>query len=146
MGYDLDAKRPKRGASSYYRSGIELMAFLRSAMVAADVPETLVYRKFISNDNLFVTQAQSRMIADKLTTWLRRRNLILDLAETNRWAPASARSLAFVLQAVGDRKNKARLARSLGAKSLPLRVDRKARKTLREFAGFCAGSGGFHVT
>jgi hypothetical protein len=146
MGYDLDARRPKRGAASYYRSGIEFMTFLRSAMVAAGVPEALVYKKFTSNDNLLVTPTQSRMIAQSLTRWLRRRNLTLDLAETNQWTRASTDSLLFVLQAVGNHKDRARLARSRRAKSLPLRMDRRARKTLREFAAFCAGSGGFYVS
>jgi hypothetical protein len=39
----------------------------------------------------------------------------------------------------------ARLARRRRAKRLPLRVDRKARKAIREFAASCAGSGGFYV-
>ena len=146
MGFDLEAKRPKRAVENYYRSGIDRMIFLRSAMVAAGVPDTLVYKKFISNDNLFVTPMQSRMIANRLTKWLRRRNLKLDLAETNRQARASTASLFLVLQAVGNTRDKSRLARIGRAKSLPFRMDRRARKTLREFATFCAGSGGFYVS
>jgi hypothetical protein len=145
MGYDLVAKRRKRGTTGYYRAGIEFMTFLRSAMVAAGVPEALVYKKFVSNDNLLVTPLQSRTIAEQLTTWLRGRNLTLDLAETNERARASADALFFVLRAVGNQKETTRLARRRRAKSLPLRVDRKGRKAIREFAAFCAGSGGFHV-
>ena len=48
MGFDLDAKRPKRGAEGYYRSGIEFMTVLRSAMVAAGVQDALVYKKFVA--------------------------------------------------------------------------------------------------
>jgi hypothetical protein len=146
MGYDLTAKRRKRGAVGYYRSGIEFMTFLRSAMVAAGVQDALVYKKFVSNDNWLVTPRQSKMIAERLATWLRGRNLTLDLAEANEGARASTDGLRFVLRAVGNKKEEARLARNRRAKSLPLRVGRRARKVIRKFAAFCAESGGFHVS
>ena len=40
------------------------MIVLRAAMVAAGVPEALVYKKFISNDTCLVTPIQSRTIMD----------------------------------------------------------------------------------
>jgi hypothetical protein len=67
MGFDLVAKRPHRGAENYYRAGIEFMAFLRSAMMASGLREELVYRKFVSNDDLLVTALEPKMIAEKLT-------------------------------------------------------------------------------
>jgi hypothetical protein len=145
MGYDLVAKGRKRGTAGYYRAGIEFMALMRSAMRAADVPEALVCRKFVSNDNLLVTSLQARMLARKLTTWLRGRNLTLDLAETDERAHGSLDALLLVQKAVGNKREAARLRQRRRPESLPLRVDRQARKAIREFAGFCAGSGGFYV-
>lgn len=142
MGFDLAAKRPTHGAESYYRSGIEFMTVLRSAMVAAGVQEALVYKKFVANDNWLVTPMQSRMIAERLTAWLRGRSLTLDLAEGEGRARASTDGLRLVLRAVGNQQEGARLARKL---RLPFRVDREARKAIREFAAFCADSGGFYV-
>ncbi len=146
MGYDLVAKEEERGAVSDYRVGTESMVILRSAMRAAGVPEALVYKKFVSNDNFFVTPLQARMVAQKLTTWLQGRNLMLDLSETNERASASTDGLLEVLTAVGDKKRAAELARLRGATSLPLRVDRDTRRDIRDFASFCAGSGGFYVS
>jgi hypothetical protein len=146
MGYDLMAKRPSRGAADYYRSGIEFMIFLRCAMVAAGVSPALVYKKFISNDGFLVTPLQSRTIAKRLTTWLKGRNLVLDLAERTESALLSTEGLFEVLNTMDSRSDRARrLALLRTAKSLPYRVDRRARKTLRQFAAFCAGSGGFRV-
>lgn len=145
MGFDLAAKRPHRGAENYCRAGIEFMAFLRSAMVAADVRQELVYRKFVSNDDLLVTGLESKMIADKLTSWLRGRNLTLDLAETDPRSRVAVDGLMFVQKAVGNKDEADRLARKRRAKSLPYQMDRKARKAIREFVAFCAGSGGFYV-
>jgi hypothetical protein len=144
MGFDLVAKGRTRGAGSYYRVGIESMAFLRSAMRAAGVKEALVYKKFVSNDNLLVTSLQAKMVGEKLTTWLRGHNLTLDLAETNDRAYATLDGLQSVLNALNN-KEAARLSRRRRANSLPLRVDRKARSAIRNFAAFCAGSGGFYV-
>jgi hypothetical protein len=145
MGYDLVAKRAQRGAVDYYRAGIEFMTFLRSAMLAAGVPEALVYKKFVSNDDWLVTPLQSTMIAEKLTTWLRGRHVTLDLAENNSRAHVSTDALSFVQRAIGHEKDAARFARRRRAKNLPIRLDRKARRALREFAAFCGGSGGFWV-
>ena len=146
MGYDLMAKRPRRGAAGYYRSGIEFMIFLRSAMVAAGVKESIVYKKFISNDGYLVTPLQSRTIAERLATWLRGRNLVLDLAEKNERALVSTEGLFEILKALNSQSKRARaLALLRRAKSLPFHVDRKARKAIRQFAAFCAGSGGFYV-
>ena len=145
MGYDLSAKRPHRGAENYYRAGIEFMGFLRSAMAAAGVPERLIYKKFVSNDDYLVTARESAMIAEKLTTWLRGRNLMLDLAETNPKAHVATDGLLFVQRAVGNQKEAAAIARRRRAKSLPIRLDRRSRSALRGFAAFCAGGGGFYV-
>ena len=146
MGFDLSAKHPKRDVEGYYRSGIEGMILLRCAMVAAGVPEALVYKKFTSNDNLLVTPLQSQMIAQKLMTWLRRRNLKLDLVEADPRAHSSIDALFFVVKTVGKRKEQARLARRRQAQTMHFRIDRAARETLREFAAFCATSGGFYVS
>lgn len=145
MGYDLVAKAPGRGAVDYYRAGIENMAFLRAAMLAAGVHEGLVYKKFVSNDDLLVTSLQASTIAQKLTTWLQGRKLTLDLADTDDRVQVAADVLAFVLKAVGPKKEAAALERRRRARSLPFRVDRTARKAIRGFATFCAGSGGFYV-
>ena len=146
MGFDLHAKRPKRKPEAYYRSGIEFMTVLRSAMLAAGVQEALVYKKFVSNDNWLVTARQSKMIAERLTTWLQGRSKTLDLVEANESARASTDGLRLVFLAVGNQKEGARLARKVSAKRLPFRVDREARKAIRQFAAFCADSGGFHVS
>jgi hypothetical protein len=121
------------------------MIVLRAAMVAAGVPEALVYKKFISNDSWLVSPIQSRTIAKKLTTWLRGDHLELDLVETNANAHWSLDALSAVVRAVGSTREKAELAQLRRAKSLPCRVDPDTRKAIREFAAFCAGSGGFHV-
>ena len=121
------------------------MAFLRSAMLAAGVPEALVYTKFVSNDKLLVNTLQAKMIAQKLTTWLEGRNLTIELAETDSRAQSSLDALFSVHSAVGNKEAAARLERRRRSESLPLRVDRKARRAIRNFAAFCAGSGGFFV-
>ena len=121
------------------------MAFLRSAMVAAGVPEALVYTKFASNDHLLVTPRQSSMIAEKLVAWLGGQNLTLDLAEADPGSRLAMERLMLLQKALGNRKEAARLMTRRRATNLPCRVDRKARKAIREFAAFCAGSGGFYV-
>jgi hypothetical protein len=121
------------------------MTFLRSAMLAAGVPQALVYRKFVSNDHLLVTALESKMIAEKLSVWLRGRSLTLDLAESDPRSRVAAKALLFVQKAVGNEDEAARLARKRRAESLPFRMDRKARIAIRAFAGFCGGSGGFYV-
>jgi hypothetical protein len=145
MGFDLCAKRAKRGATTYYRAGTEYMGFLRCAMVAAGVPETLVYKKFVSNDDWLVTPRQSEMIAEKLTAWLQGRSLVLELAETQRHAHLTLENLHLLHGALGKQNEADRIARNLHAKSRIVRVDRAARQSIREFAAFCAGSGGFYV-
>jgi hypothetical protein len=110
MGYDLVARRRTRGPAGCYECNIRFMIVLRSAMVAAAVPEALVYRKFISNDSLLVTRLQSRMIAKKLTTWLRADDLVLDLAESNTNAHSSLDALSTVVRAVGSKREKTELA------------------------------------
>lgn len=145
MGFDLVAKTKKRGTAGYYGAGIEFMGFLRAAMLAAGVPEALVYRKFVANDNLFVTPLQATTIARKLGAWLKGRDLVLDLAETHEHADVSMRALQSVQQAVGNRTEAARLDRRRRAKRLPVRVDPAARKAIRQFAAFCERSGGFYV-
>ena len=47
--------------------------------------------------------------------------------------------------ALGHRERADRIVRNLRAKSRTIRVDRAARKSIRDFAAFCAGSGGFYV-
>ena len=145
MGFDLTARHPAKGESDYHRAGIERMAFLRSAMTAAGVPGELVFRKFVSNDHLLVTPRESAAIAERLTAWLRGRNLTLDIAEPDPRANVTLEALAALQRSVGNRQEAARLARRLRAKSLPIRLDHEARATVRAFAAFCAGSGGFHV-
>jgi hypothetical protein len=121
------------------------MGFLRCAMLAAGVPETLVYKKFVSNDDLLVTPLQSEMIAERLTAWLRGRNLFLELVETDPRAHLALEGQHFLESALGNREEADHIARNLRAKSRIVRVDRVARKSIRDFAAFCAGSGGFYV-
>lgn len=145
MGYDLVAKERKHGAAGYYSANIRYMPFLRSAMVAAGVPEALVYKKFTGNDNLLVTARQSEMIARRLLVWLRGRDLVVDVVESHDSARASLDALLRVQRALGMRKEAARLAKRRATKSPPVRLDRESRAELREFVRFCAGSGGFYV-
>jgi hypothetical protein len=145
MGFDLTAKRPKRGATRYFRAGIEFMRVLRCAMLAAGVPEVLVYKKFVSNDDWLVTARQSEMISEKVTAWLRGRNLTLQLVEQNPRGQAVLKHLGWLLAALGNKRERNRIENELAAKSLIRRVDRKTRKDIREFATFSRGSGGFWV-
>ena len=120
------------------------MVVLRSAMVAAGVPEALVYKKFISNDSWLVTPIQSKTIAKKLTDWLQADDLTLDLIETNSNAHWSLDALSVVVRAVGNKKDKSDL-QARGAKRQLCCVDSDTRKAILEFGEFCDRSGGFHV-
>jgi hypothetical protein len=144
MGYDLTVKHPKPGAMRYYRAGIEFMTFLRLAMIAAGVPQALVFKKFVSNDDWFVTARQSEMISERIVTWLRGRNLTLTRADSNARARTSLDGFLSLLEMLNTPDAK-RVNRLLRARAVTIRLDRKDRKALREFAAFCAGSGGFYV-
>jgi hypothetical protein len=145
MGFDLIAKRPKRGAPGYYRAGIPFMGLLRAAMRAAGVDENVIYRTFVSNDALFVTGRQAAAIAQALRAWLRGRNLVVDIAESDPRACLAEDALLEVLRATGATKEADQFARSRRVGARPVHVDRRVRKAIREFAEFCASSGGFHV-
>jgi hypothetical protein len=57
MGFDLSANARNAALGPYYGAGIEHMGLLRCAMLTAGVPETLVYKKFVSNDDLLAAPA-----------------------------------------------------------------------------------------
>lgn len=146
MGFDLVARREAPGADDYYRAGIEFMGFLRVAMTAAGVDEALVYRKFVSNDNLLVTARESATIATRLTEWLRGRALIVDLVEADPRGHIALDALRITMSHVGLKRQAGRVARQQRLTSRPVRIDRAARRALRRFAAFCEGSGGFYVS
>jgi hypothetical protein len=145
MGFDLTAKRRDLGDDGYFRIQIFWMRLYRRAMVAAGVSEDLVYTKFLSNDGYFVTLRQSQTIADKLDSWLRGRNLTVDLCELHPRAVELNRALAGLLPMFEGRR-KPRAHRLCDAKPMPLRLDRRLRQIIRGFAGFCRRSGGFWIT
>ena len=72
--------------------------------------------------------------------------LELDLAESDERARRSIDALIYVLKAVGNKNEATRLRRRHRAKRRPFRVDRRARKAIRDFATFCGESGGFYVS
>jgi hypothetical protein len=145
MGFDLVAKRRDLGHEGYFRANVFSMMFLRSAMLAAGVKEELIYRKFLGNDGLLVTRLQARTIAGQLDAWLKGRKLQIDIAEENRRAKEVNDAVLGMLEAFHTGKRKSEVARLRRAKSVPLKLDRRLRKAVREFAGFCRRSGGFWV-
>ena len=145
MGFHLVAKKTKSPNTDYLHVNIFQMTFLRSAMLAAGVSGSLVHKKFLANDGYLVTPLQSRTIAEKLRTWLRGRNLVVDLIEQNERARQINNAVFRVFQQIADTRQKS-MARQYGrAKSIPLSLTRPLRKTLRYFADFCENSGGFRV-
>ncbi len=145
MGFDLVSKKPELGDAGYMRADIIRMIFFRSAMLAAGVPENLVYQKFLGNDGCLVTDQQSRTIAEKLRTWLKRRNLVVDFSEENERARRVNEAVLQVFQSLGDSKQKWAARKIRRTRSLPLRVDRNMRMLIKQFADFCGRSGGFWV-
>lgn len=145
MGFDLNAQNRNLRDRGYLRADVYQIMMLRSAMVAAGVSETLIYTKFLGNDGFLVTELQSRKIAEKLNTWLKGRNLLLDLAEKDERAKKANEAYLKVFLAVAgpDEKKLAKLF--LSSPSLPLKVDSRVRKMIRNFADFSRGSGGFTV-
>ena len=82
MGFDLSAKDRNLGEKRYFRDSFYKMVLLQTSMVMAGVNETLVYKNFSGNDGFLVKPLQSKRIAESLRTWLKGRDLIVDLAET----------------------------------------------------------------
>ena len=145
MGFDLVAKRRDLGNEGYMRVSIFSMILLRSAMLAAGVEEGLIYKKFLANDGFLVTPLQARTIAERLKAWLRGRKLRLDLAEENKDAKRANDAILRVFEVVGERKQKSVATHFRREKSIPVTLDRRQRKAVRDFAGFCERSGGFWV-
>jgi hypothetical protein len=145
MGFELVARKPAHPGASYLHVNIFQMIFLRSAMLAAGVKESLVNKKFLGNDGYLVTPLQSGMIAKKLKAWLKNRNLVVEMIENNERAREVNNAVLEVFQIVGDSGQKAMAKHYRRAKSIPLRLTRSSRKALRTFADFCEGSGGFRV-
>jgi hypothetical protein len=140
MGFDLSGKR-----DGYFRASIYQMIFLRRVMIAAGVKPDLVYKKFVSNDSYFVTPLQGRSIASKVNVWLKGRNLILDLAETDKGALSMNKFYFGVIESLGTR-NEAKFAKTFSSrKTIPVRINPEHRKMLRSFASFCDQSEGFWV-
>lgn len=145
MGYDLTAKDRSLGDAGYYRATADHMILLRAAMVAAGVKEDLVYRKFVGNDGFFVTAIQSQKIAACLATWLKGRALSVDLCEHNRDARSANEANFQVVMALGDHEARKRAKLFSRSRSLPFRIDSRARKAIREFAEFCRRSRGYWI-
>ena len=146
MGFDLVARRPKSGGGGgCFSVNFMVMTVLRSAMLAAGVKNELVYKKFLANDGWLVTPAQSKMIAEKLYKWLKGKNLSLDVAENNEKACQLNRAVWQFQYAIGDPEFKHFVNYMRRAKSLPIRVSRKMRKVIRQFARFCDRGCGFRV-
>ena len=146
MGFDLVAKdRSLEDDEGYFRADVYQMTLLRTAMVMAGVKETLVYKKFAGNDGHLVTPLQSKQIAERLRTWLKGRNLIIDLAERNEAAKAGNSGYLDIITLLGDAEEKSVARRFSKSKSIPFKLDSGARREIREFADFCARSGGFWV-
>jgi hypothetical protein len=145
MGFDLTAKSSERGNEGYFRANIFSMIFLRSAMLAAGVKEELIYKKFSANDGFLVTPLQSRTIAEKLNAWLKGRNLQLDVAEKNEGVKRVNDITLKLFEDLDKGTRKSTAGHLRRAKSAPVRLDRKLRRFVREFALFCEGSGGFWV-
>ena len=145
MGFDLVAKDRTLGEKGYFLANVYQMTLLRASMVMAGVKGTLVYKKFVSNDGLLVTPLQSKRIAESLETWLTGRNLIVDLAEHNEAAKAGNSGYLEVITLLGNAKEKSMARYFSKSKSIPFKLDSGARRMIREFADFCARSGGFRV-
>jgi len=144
MGFDLVAKRPAEGAEGYYGANVFWMAALRCAMTAAGVRQDLVYGKFLCNDGLLVTPLQAKSIAEKLTAWLKNRNLVLDCAETDERAVRVNNEVAKILMAFEGKLGRKR-RQPKGPASMIVSIDPRVRRQLRRFIRFCENSGGFWV-
>jgi hypothetical protein len=145
MGFDLVAKRRDLGNDGYFRTNIFYIIFLRSAMSAAGVKEDLIYKKFLANDGYLVTALQARTIAERLNTWLKGKKLQIDLAEKNKWAKRVNDATLEVFEMLDKGVHKSTAAHLRRARSVPVTLDRKLRKFVREYAAFCERSGGFWI-
>jgi hypothetical protein len=145
MGFYLAAKRRDLGNEGHMQASIFSMIFLRSAMLAAGVKEELIYKKFLANDGFLVTPLQTRTIAERLNAWLKGRGLRVDLAEKNKAAKRVNDAVLRVFEAVDAPRQGAMAARFRREKSIPVTLDRRLRKLVRDFAGFCERSGGFWI-
>ena len=145
MGFDPVAKDRDLGEKGYFRANVYQMTLLRTAMVMAGVKENLVYKKFAGNDGHLVTPLQSKQIAESLRTWLKGRNLIVDLAEHNEAAKAANRAYLEIFEQLGNAEEKSTARYFSKSESIPFKLDSGARRVIREFADFCARSGGFGV-
>lgn len=145
MGFDLNAQNCNLRDRGYLRADVYQMMMLRVAMLAAGVEKTFIYRKFVANGGFLVTELQSRKIAEKLTTWLKGRKLVLDLAEKDERAKAVNEAYLKVFLQVAGRDDKKLAKLFLSSTTLPLQVDSRVRRVIRKFADFSNRSGGFTV-
>jgi len=143
MGFDLSAKNRGLGGKGYFRADVYQMILLRASMIAAGVNETVVYKKFVSNDGYLVTPLQSSQISDNLIAWLRNRDLTLDLCETNERAKKTNAAYFALFSQLGDRETKTEARHFSRAKTRPIQLDSSTRSIIRKFADFCGRSGGF---
>jgi hypothetical protein len=146
MGFDLIAKNKRPGGKGYLRASVYEMILLRASMLAASIDEKLVYGKFVGNDGLLVTALQSMQVADRLTAWLRGRKLAVALSERNPLANAGNEAYFGLVRELGGREDRRAMKQFSGLKHQPFRLDPKARKAVRRFAGFPSRSGGFWVS
>jgi hypothetical protein len=144
VGFDLIAKKPAGAAWGYFGANVFWMSALRCAMRAAGVREELVYGKFLYNDGRLVTPLQAKTVAEKLTAWLKGRNLLLDCRETDECAVRVNNEVAMFLAAF-EKKAGRRRSRQREPGSMVFKVDPRIRKWLRRFIRFCENSGGFWV-
>jgi hypothetical protein len=145
MGFDMTAQQPRKKGSGYYRANVFWMTVLRCSMLASGVKEKLIYQKFLCNDGWRVTPLQAGTIADKLTAWLKGRNLVIELFESNEQAMRVNDALSRLFGALKGSRAKKASKRSSGSRSTPLKVDRRIRRELRQFAEFCQNSCGFWI-
>ena len=145
MGFDLSARNRRLGRKGYFRASVYQMMLLRRSMTCAGVDQRLVYHKFVGNDGFFVTKLQARKVAEKLSAWLRGRNLTVELVEDNNAARKANSAYLGVFQEIGDGETRSIARRFSKAKSLPVRLDSGMRAFIRTFAKFCDRSDGFWV-
>lgn len=146
MGFDFIAKKRNQGEYETYHANIFYIIVLRCAMLQAGVKEELIYKKFISNDNFFVTPLQSKTIAEKIKSWLQGRSLTFDVCEKNKMAIVANDHGFRVVELIGDDPVQKEIVRILREnRPYIIKVDKNQRKNLYKFAHFCEISGGFWV-
>ncbi len=114
-------------------------------MSAAGVKEELIYKKFLANDGYLVTPLQARTIAERLNAWLKGKKLHIDLVERNQKARQVTGATLRMFEILDKGIQKSMAAHLRRARTVPVTLDRKLRKFVREYAAFCERSGGFWI-